>query len=394
MHKLIPFVFLIGPLFADQTLLIDPYFSPYTGANDLLFAEWGLTKLEDCFYSNQDDSTLSIIGRGVEAVAWASLNQVVSITQHEVFGHGYRLRELGITPSKYEISLSGGATYFHVKDSFLAGNMQAVVVAGLEAESILARIAKMNWMQKGSIDGRLAMTYFQAQQSSFFYTVSTHLGRLKDNVKMPGNDIDAYEDFLNAIYPSSHMTIGQLTLWSAFNWLDPMTFYSLFSWFYYIAEGKAWDFPTIKLGEKIEYLPNVKIGYAPYGPEAYLENFFKINSRPLYFYVKGGQRSLGTGLFYDHLIEKKELSFGLHMDGWVQSRYLSSGTIEDFSKGRSVAAPGGKVWGLALSLVSQVRLFSALQLFCEIGGKTSGYLPGYSLSGGLVIRGGLTLCDY
>lgn len=394
LHKLFFCVFFIVPIFADQIMLVDPYYSPYTGANDLLFAEWGLTKLEDYIHPDQGDSTVSIMGRGLEQVIWASLNQVTSITQHEVFGHGYRLRELGVTPKKYVINLSGGSTYFRVKDSFLAGNMQAVVVAGLEAESILARTAKMDWMQKGSIDGRLAMTYFDAQQSLFFYTLITHLGRLEDNVRMPGNDVDAYEDLLNAIYPSSHMTIGQLSLWSAFNWLDPMTFYSLFSWFYYIAEGKPWAFPTIKLGEKIRYLPNVKIGYAPYGPEAYLENFFSIDSHPLYFYLKGGQRSAGTGLFYDYLIEKKQVSFGLHVDGWIQSHYISSGTVGDLDDGRSVAAPGGKVWGIAASIISRIRLYSSLRLFCELGGKTAGYLPGYSLSGGLVIRGGITLCDY
>lgn len=395
MYKFLLCWFFSVSIFADQTLLVDPYFSPYTGANDLFFVEWGLTKLEDYLYpKNKSDDTFSIIGRGVEQVAWATLNQVTSTTQHEVFGHGYRLRELGVTPEKYEITLSGGATYFNVSDSFLIGNMQAVVIAGLEAEAILAETIKMNWMQKGSIDGRLAMTYFQAQQSVFFYTLITHLGRLKDNTRTPGNDVDAYEDFLNAIYPSSHITIGNLTVWSAFNWLDPMTFYSLFSWFYYIAEGKPWDFPSFHLGEKIRYLPNVKIGYAPYGPEAYLENFFSIDNHPLYFYVKGGQRSLGTGLYYDHIIEKNRITLGLHTDGWVQSPYISSGTLGDFEEGKSVAAPSGKVWGISASVISRIRLYSSLQLFCELGGKTAGYLPGYSLSGGLVIRGGLTLCDY
>ncbi len=396
MRKWILLIVFSLPVFSEQVLIVDPHYSPYMGAYDLLSAEWGLTKLEDYLNPNQDEGgTLNIMGRGLEQLGWYTINSVTSTVQHEVFGHGYRLRELGVTPKKYTISLDGGgATYFNVDSSFLVGEMLAVDVAGLEAESILAQTAKMNWLSKGSIDGRLAMTYFNAQQSLFFYTLITHLGRLHGNHYIPGNDIDAYLELLNATYPNSKMTIGELTFWSAFNWLDPMTCYSLFSWFYYIAEGRAWDIPSFKLSENLRYLPNVKIGYAPYGPEAYLENFFSLNSRPIYFYLKGGKRSFGTGLFYDHLIDKDRWSLGCHIDGWIQSQFLSSATLKDFDNGYSVAAPGGKIAGVAFSLINKVRLYSSLKLFLELGGKTAGYLPGYTLSGGIVVRGGVSICDY
>jgi hypothetical protein len=57
-------------------------------------------------------------------------------------------------------------------------------------------------------------------------------------------------------------------------------------------------------------------------------------------------------------------------------------------------APSGMVWGGAASITSKIKLFSSLNLFLELGSKTKGYLPGYALSEGLVIRGGITLANY
>jgi hypothetical protein len=395
MHKLklLAFTILTTSIFAEQTILVDPYYSPYMGANDLLCGEWALTKLEDYLHPNQTKKdTFSVIGRAIEQIAWAKVNTLTSMVQHEIFGHGYRLRELGVTPKGYTFYVYGGAaTYFNVSDSFLVGNMLAVDVAGLEAEAILADVSKMNWMREGAIDGRLAITYFQAEQSVFFYTLITHLGRLKGNAPSPGNDVESYLSYLNATYPSNPTSIGNLTLWASFNWLDPMTWYSLFSWFYYIAEGASYKIPMIQLSESTRYLPNIKIGYAPYAPEAYLQNFFTINKKPLYGYIKGGKRSVGLGGIYDSLVEAKDFTLGLHFDAWLHRQFVSSANLEDYKKGRSVAAPNQKIFGAALSVTSRIKLFSHTSLFLELGGKTAGYLPGYPLSGALTARGGITL---
>jgi hypothetical protein len=60
---------------------------------------------------------------------------VACTVQHEVFGHGYRLRELAVTPKKYKIMWSGeGATYFKMKRNFPLGALQAANVAGLKVD--------------------------------------------------------------------------------------------------------------------------------------------------------------------------------------------------------------------------------------------------------------------
>jgi hypothetical protein len=374
----------------EQTLLVDPYFSPYMGGNDILFTLSGLAKLEDTLCPEKSTRTVDCFGRAAESILWLCADSAVNIVQHEVFGHGYRLRELGITPSGYTINIASGATYFSPPKSLSLGKFQAVIVAGLEAQNVFASLAKMDWMEKGTVDGRLALAYFYAAQSTFSYTWETYKGNLNNE----GNDVVLYKNTLNELYPSSHITTKKLTILSSLNWLDPMMFYSLYSVYYYITEGKPWTFPTIALGENIRYLPNIKVGYAPYAPEIYIENFFMLDTKPLYIYLKGGKRSVGAGFFYDNFIQKGPISLGLHLDLWTQSPYLSCGTIEDVDLHKSAAVHGSNVWGGAASITSRYRLNSFIKLFLELGGKTDGYLPGYSLSNGIVIRGGLSIKDF
>lgn len=386
--------------FAQHTVMVDPYFSPYSGSANLLFVQELLIQGEDALFKNvgNRNSTKKVWGRTFEQLLfWYPINGLADVVQHEIFGHGYRFRELGYTPKKYKFSFSylswGGATYFPDQevDSMQVGKMIAVVVAGLEAESIMARDLKMHWLAEGKIDGRISSCYTQAQQSLFWYTLITHLGKLKGDVPS-GNDIQAYMFYHNHSYRNGELTRGKLLRWASFNWLDPMTFYAYYSFFYYMAEGKPWNFPMISLGENLRYLPNIKIGYAPYAPEAYLENFFLYQNHPLYFYFKGGARSFGCGMAYDYLYTNRRGSVGFRFDGWNQSVFNTSVTIEELENTGSAFRPSlnKRRWGAALSFTGKLNLFSKIALFGELGGKTSGYLPGYALNRALTARFGLT----
>ncbi|MCB1109510.1 MAG: hypothetical protein KDK64_00870 [Chlamydiia bacterium] len=384
---------LIGSLKASQTVIVDPHFSPYSGSANLLTAEGLLILGEDALFPGGGRNTTSKVwGRALEQlIFWQSIGTMTSVAQHEIFGHGYRLRELGVTPKRYVVTPWGGATYFEVKESFKVGDMMAVIVAGLEAESIMAWDLKTKWLREGKIDGRLSPTYNQAQQSLFWYTLITQLGRLHNDEISEGNDVDGYLKFQNATYIDSNLTIGQLTRWSLFNWLDPMTFYSYYAFFYYMAEGKSWAFPMIPLGKDIRYLPNVKIAYAPYAPEAYLENFFIFRGNPVYFYFKGGKRSFGSGFVYDHFFEGTRGALGLKFDGWNQGVFVTPATLEELEETGEAFRPSvnKRRWGAALSLRGTLNFTRSMALYTELGGKTSGYLPGYGLDKEIIGRIGI-----
>ena len=389
------FLALTSILSATQTVMIDPHFSPYSGSANILAAENLLIMGEDkLFPGGGRNTTGKVWARTAEQfIFWHNFGTMASVTQHEVFGHGYRLRELGVRPRKYTITPWGGATYVKVPYSFKVGEMLAFAVAGLEAEAILSRDLKMQWMQRGEIDGRLTGTYTQAHNSIFWYTLITQMGRLKGEKASEGNDVDGYIELQNASYTYDHLSIGELTKWTIFNWLDPMTFYSYYAFIYYIFEGKPWKFPMIPIGENIRYLPNVKIEYAPYAPEAYLENFFTFYGKPLYIYLKGGKRSAGLGFSYDHFILSKRGSIGFRFDGWNQGVFLTSATLRDLDETGTAyrRALKDRDWGAALSARAKLYLGKNAGLVFEFGGKTRGFLQGYGLKQEIIGRIGLQI---
>jgi len=394
MKKIIIILLISSYLFSEQAIVGDRFFSPYAGAYDILFTHWTLRNGEDYFHRNEvANNTLQVWGRTAAQLFWTTLNGTLQVTQHEFFGHGYRLRELGERPQKYQITPIEGFTVFEVPETFPVGKMLAVTVSGLEAEGILAHKIKSDWMSLGKIDGRLSTLYTKTEQSLFWYTLITALGKLKGNIPIEGNDIEDYLQLLNASYPNDKLTIGTLTKWAAFNWLDPMTFFAYFSWFYYIATGTSWEFPTFHLGENLRYLPNVRIGFAPYAPEAYLENFFSFDRKVFYLYLKGGKRSLGAGIGYDYLFSGEKGKLGFLIDGWWQNQFISNASLRDFVEGQNVAKPvlQQKILGIAASLTSTLNFSPNTGLFAQIGGKTNGYLPGYSLKGGLIARVGFVV---
>ena len=181
-------------------------------------------------------------------------------------GMAIGIRELDQSVEGYEITLLGGSTSFKVEETFPVGKMQAITVAGLEAEAVLALKMKAHWIRDHEIDGRLSTLYTAAQQSIFWYTLITKLGEIESPSPFSGNDVESYLATLNLTYPDELLTIGDLTQWASFSWLDPMTYYAYFSWFYYIATACPWHFPMFQLTDCVEYLPNVRIGYAPYAP--------------------------------------------------------------------------------------------------------------------------------
>ena len=376
-------------LSSEQMVLIDPYLSPYAGAANLLAADAAVINLKDKILPPKNGE---VITRTLEQLLlWTPICSLTTVAQHEIFGHGYRLRSLGVTPHSYTVSIDGGATYFSPGRDFEAGKMLAVDVAGLEAESILAWDLKMKWMKERGIDGKLSSLYFFSQQSLLFYTLITRSDR-KNHGDLSGNDIESYLKIHRILFPEQDLSLGSLSKWAFLNLLDPMTFYSCYAYFYYIKGGQPLMMPMLNLKEDLYYLPNIKVGFAPYAPEAYFENFILYQDLPIYFYIKGGKRSFGIGGVYDYLLFGSWGHLGFKFDLWNQGHFMSTLTMEQIERPFPPPLPeilSKRAFGGALSLRGSFRFGEEKALFAEVGGKTSGYLPGYGLEKGAVVRIGL-----
>ena len=128
LKSLVIFTLSLGSVAAEvyHNAIVDRYFSSYIGAEDILSAHRGLEYIQDRIYSPPDKPRRGF-WIGTERFAelffiWNPIDEIAATTQHEVFGHGYRLRSLNRDRArvvKYRINVpipygtGGGATYFH-----------------------------------------------------------------------------------------------------------------------------------------------------------------------------------------------------------------------------------------------------------------------------------------
>src|SRR5579872_3556340 len=82
----------------QNNFIVDPYLSPYVGADDLLIAHKlvqhsSLQRLTDLYKTNP--ATWAKCSRAAELfLFWEPVNYMSMLVQHEVFGHGFRLRTI------------------------------------------------------------------------------------------------------------------------------------------------------------------------------------------------------------------------------------------------------------------------------------------------------------
>jgi hypothetical protein len=154
--------------------------------------------------------------------------------------------------------------------------------------------------------------------------------------------------------------------------------------------------PIYNLG----YLPNVRLGLTPFGPEFFVENFLLQGKRPFYFYLKAGDHSdnlyTGLGFYAPRIWEIKKWSFGFRFDAWRQPKLLlEQGNIPfldiDFDQKPNKSAPlypyseqHAMLLGAAGSVLIAYSNRSGFE--AELGYKSQGFLPGYSLRAFPTIR--------
>jgi len=377
--------------------------SPYAGGEDLLFATRILEKAETYLLGKSPiayaKTSYARFWRLSELISiWLPLNYLAMVVQHEVFGHGYRLRDLdthglaNVDGYSFEMpppyGPGGAATYFSAAENFSTTESSAVSSGGVEGTSILALLTKMKWLSAGRIDSRQTVLYLLSEQDLTIY-ISTL--KTKDSRTLAGHDINSYVETLNYTYTEHFLSRGRLRSLSWINLADPFTFYSIYAWFRYLSSGKETRIPMI--GSL--YLPGLRLGLTPFGPEVFFENFFSRKKIPLYAYVKWGRHAgntyLGAGAYAPLLWTVRKWSFGLRGDLWRQPKLLlQPGNVPfeeiDFHEKPnpddplySDAEQHEMRFGASGSLITTFQGSERIGYEAELGYKSQGFLPGYSL---------------
>lgn len=408
MKRLLFLTLSLGSVFADvrYNAIVDRYFSPYIGAEDLLSAHKGLEYTQDLIYE-QPETPRRGFWIGAERFSelfliWDPIDYLASVTQHEVFGHGYRIRTLhheGAHVTRYKIDApfpygdGGGATHFNYHERKITSFEDlAVASGGVEATAILANRLKLQWLQRGAIDARESTLYTSSEHDISNYIWFTGSKDLEDE-----GDISYYVHRLNRTYPHGHLTVNSLKKQALVNLLDPFTYYSIYAWWRYVVSGKKTSIPMIRIGS-YQYLPGMRFGLTPFGPEYYLENFLVKDNKPIYFYLRAGhfsdQTYLGFGVEHAYLWNLESLPWGLRLDCWYQPhtafRDLRFSIQKLHQEGHFKTQPHNPRLGLALTVIGHKKLWSNGALYFQIGGKTIGFLEGQTLQPSLIARVGLT----
>ena len=396
---------------AEFPVSVDQYYSPYMGSDAVLTVHQSLDISEQWLssYEEPKKGLKPSFYRWIDLfLIWTPITMLEEVVQHEVFGHGYRIRSLKnteVTGYKFEtpspFGSGGGATSFIVGEKLKIGELQAINIAGLEAEDILARQIKFSFFRKNQMDAKLGLLFNLSRLSPLLYSLVdfTSQETLEEKI-FSGNDIQAFMHLNNMMYPQQTLTKNHITMQLLFNLLDPVIWYKEYNNIYYVFTGKNISCPMIKIGENFKFLPSFKVTLAPYGLEYTLENYMLFKDQPIYAYVKSSEfafnRALGIGIEAGELFRKDQWSLGAKTHIWIQPNFLAKWemvdvleeikptSFEQASLEKIIGAYGGVVGNYFFS-------GSPNHLFLECGVKSEGYVEGYPLQGSAVWRVGAKL---
>ena len=300
------------------------------------------------------------------------------VANHEVFGHGARLRELFDGHISYELPApppygrGGGATFFEFSQVPTVEEVLAVTVGGMEANYVMARALAQDAMTSGTWNYRDALRYLYAEYDTIRYIRS--VGPIEEE----GHDVG---DFIR-IYNDAATEAGEDTISSRelrrnvlASFANPLIAYSYYSSFVsYVWQGRTdAPVPMIHFGAT-RYLPMVRFHLTSFGPEFVLDNAFVRNGRFMDATVTWGQtvgsRTWSVGGLGTRLISVRDWTLGGKGTVWHRPEW------------------GGQ---FAVTASRQLVARGAFAFVAEGGFKTDGFAPGDRLHRGGFLRIGAAL---
>src|SRR6185503_13122921 len=169
-------------------LLVDRDMTPGAGATVTIAVARIVARVEDRFVPLQLLEDRGRLRRGVNAayrLAKLALfddpqENWFRVANHEVFGHGGRLRELFDGHIGYQLPApppygrGGGATFFEFGRQPTVEEVLAVTVGGIEANYVAARALTQDALTQGQWHYRDARRYLYAEYDTIRYVLDTH----------------------------------------------------------------------------------------------------------------------------------------------------------------------------------------------------------------------------
>lgn len=326
--------------------------------------------------------------------------QWLLVANHEVMGHGGRVREFYDGYLRFHIDAprpygdGGGLTTFAPDRDVTIHELQAISVAGMEANAVGAAMISRRAFADRRMAPREAVRFLGFQLDALDYIQGTG-----DEPEREGHDVS---DFLVLYNLTGEFTgadpLKARTLRRE-SWItlaNPMVASAAFTIARYLAtgdsEGPVWALPI----GGWDLMPALQYRLTPFGTEWAVVTDVSRRSRTAQFAFRSGRAPLTSPWGIGGTVNGWRISgWGVEVGGelWKQPP-LALGEVPDFGIDLIGAALewGGAVRGRVES--PAIRLWSnaaPATLLVDIGVKSGGFVAGEPLDGGLVLRAGLGL---
>ncbi|XWN35078.1 MAG: hypothetical protein ROO73_05825 [Roseivirga sp.] len=370
----------------EHYFLFDRYMSPCAAASLFISGRAMLSEVEDHWFS--DRSKYTVWGRIGSSVANAISNNLLANVNHEVFGHGFRLRSLKQPVLEYSFTLLGGAaTFFEPFQGAPVDREVLVNIGGIETNSVFAQAMLLQGFKQRTWGGRTYELFYNTCFDLPKYILSTSLS--KESRNMPGNDIVKYIEGINAKHHSDEMKLDMLENAAVIFLLNPILYVSWWSYWGYLFTGQdAYTIPHLDFNN-VAYMPIIRAGLTPFGLMYYLDNYIGYNNKTFLVSLEGGKSPFYSNGYGGVQVKTHQLwhykNYGLDVEGhlWCQPslQLETHGPVEDKNH-----------WGGLVGLSNQLQLTEMFSLNAAVLYKTLGFAEGVVADKGLVFRGGFTLC--
>ncbi len=357
----------------EYQIIWDRYYSPYVGSS------LGITLRNTYGNMWHHSSRENVAYRAGHTLADILITfHTVQLT-HEVYGHGFRLREFKAKNRRYHFGFFHGSAESDSKSKSTQHSL-TTSLAGIEAADIMARQINMRWLASERIRPLEAWQYIFSSGNQFFYI---HLFR---NLDFPGHDINKMINNLNQMYGPNTSSIGNYRLRGVLDLLDPFLWFSLNTvWNYTVYAKSSYKYPMLELGP-LGYLPGLRLISTPYGPETQLINYLrytpdKLGAQVTFNYGKtANHKSYGFGLNLSPIAISKDLRLAGKLIFWSQPEIFTN--TPKTAKNKS---------GTMISVKGIFNIHPNFGVITEFGHKTKGYVPGEVIKKSYIFRLGVEL---
>jgi hypothetical protein len=392
---------------ASYSVVFDSYMTPAAGAEGLLTLQHVLTSAEDRWLPikfgeerSRSGLALGILYRsGKFFLLDMPQDHLILVVAHEVFGHGARFRELGEGSLRYgfdaPIPYGSGDAFTSFEGLFPTTPLAEMTVsaAGIEAQHALADSIASRAAANGRLGYREGWLYFESRVAAVSYILSA------SPTSSAGHDVadflDAFERVCRA--PCEPLKRHDVQRRALVALVDPLLYYSMYGLAVgYIGNGRTTGpMPLIPIaGARV--MPSLGYALTPYGEEWTVRTTFLTGKRGegrggrVHGVVfrrgnTGASATWGITVRDADLLRVWRQSIGLKFDVWRQPELLADHVTEELETG---------VGAIATTVVPLPRRFRVPWsdgIHISAGYKSQGYVPGEHLSGGAVLRIGLTV---